>query len=63
MLRVVDDGVGPGAAAAGEDQTSFGLRLVHLLARQVRGEFELLARTPGTEARLTVRSLARPEGE
>ena len=63
VLRVVDDGVGPGAASAGDGQATLGLRLVQLLARQVRGEFELLPRSPGTEARLTVRSLSRPEGE
>jgi PAS domain S-box-containing protein len=63
VLRVADDGVGPGTASAGEGQTTLGLRLVQLLARQVRGEFELLARKPGTEARLTVASLARSEGD
>jgi PAS domain S-box-containing protein len=62
VLRVLDDGVGPGAAAGESNQGTLGLRLVRLLARQVRGEFELLPRSPGTEARLTVRSLSSMDG-
>jgi len=63
VLSVADDGVGPGGAGAGGAEATLGLRLVQLLARQIRGEFELVARAPGTEARLTVRNLARPEGD
>ncbi|HUO79907.1 MAG TPA: PAS domain S-box protein [Steroidobacteraceae bacterium] len=64
VLRILDDGVGLGSAAAGSDSPgTLGLRLVRLLARQVRGEFELLRRAPGTEARLTVASLSQAEGD
>ncbi len=62
VLRIIDDGVGPGSVVGSDSQGTLGLRLVRLLARQVRGEFELLARSPGTEARLTVHSLLQTEG-
>jgi PAS domain S-box-containing protein len=61
VLRLLDDGVGLGAGGGAESQGTLGLRLVRLLARQVHGEFELLPRAPGTEARLTVSSFAHTE--
>ncbi|HUO95642.1 MAG TPA: PAS domain S-box protein [Steroidobacteraceae bacterium] len=61
VLRVLDDGVGlPTGDRAPRDNT-LGLRLVRLLAKQVRGQFELLPRSPGTEARLTVSNLTHAE--
>jgi len=62
VLRILDDGVGIGASEVTDSQGTLGLRLVRLLARQVRGEFELLPRVPGTEARLTVHTLTQAEG-
>ena len=62
VLRILDDGVGLGGESATDSQGTLGLRLVRLLARQVRGEFELLPRSPGTEARLTVHTLTQAEG-
>ena len=62
VLRLLDDGVGFGVGRTAESQGTLGLRLVRLLARQVHGEFELLPRAPGTEARLTVHSFAHGEG-
>jgi PAS domain S-box-containing protein len=61
VLRLLDDGVGFGVGRTAESQGTLGLRLVRLLARQVHGEFELLPRSPGTEARLTVHSFAHSE--
>ena len=57
VLRILDDGVGMGPNVAADGEGTLGLRLVRLLTRQVQGDFELLRRSPGTEARLTVRSL------
>jgi two-component sensor histidine kinase len=47
-LAVRDDGVGLDATETSAD--GFGVVLVELLARQLRGEFELAAATPGVEA-------------
>ena len=42
-----------------ENASSLGLRLIRSLARQVDGQFELLPRERGTEARLKI-PMARP---
>jgi PAS domain S-box-containing protein len=62
VLRLVDDGVGLDAHGVDPPQETLGLRLVRLLAGQLGGEFELLSRQPGTEARLTVPNLAHGMG-
>ncbi|MBS0395139.1 MAG: PAS domain S-box protein [Proteobacteria bacterium] len=54
-LSLLDDGVGaPGGAG---ESSGFGLRLIHLLARQLGGEFELVPLARGTQARLRVPAL------
>ncbi len=54
VLKVIDDGVGIAPGKADADAKSLGLRIIRLLSRQIDSRFELLARNPGTEARLTV---------
>ncbi|MBS0375849.1 MAG: PAS domain S-box protein [Proteobacteria bacterium] len=62
VLRLIDDGVGLGAPGGEPPHETLGLRLVRLLAGQLGGEFELVARQPGTEACLTVPNLAHGMG-
>lgn len=51
-LVVRDDGAGPRNEGTYARSNSLGLRLVHTLARQMDGTFEIRAAHPGTEARL-----------
>lgn len=51
-LCVEDSGVGVSSDLDVRTSRSLGLKLVGLLARQVRGSFELLRANPGTSARL-----------
>jgi PAS domain S-box-containing protein len=53
LLQVQDDGVGLSADLDVTATRSLGLRLIRSLTRQLDGQFELLAKHPGTEARLT----------
>ena len=53
VLRVSDTGVGvPDGVQAGGDG-SLGLRLVRVLARQIRGSFDFRPSASGTDAQLT----------
>jgi len=52
MVLLADDGIGLDPAIAPEASRSLGLRLIHMLARQLGAEIEIQSR-PGTEVRLT----------
>lgn len=53
-LSVTDSGIGIPEELVIENCHTLGLRLIRSLSRQVDGRFELLRRSPGTEARLTL---------
>lgn len=55
LLRVADNGVGLRPDLDVEASPTLGLRLIRSLTRQIDGEFELVRREPGTEARLKVK--------
>ncbi|HEY2713436.1 MAG TPA: PAS domain S-box protein [Chthoniobacterales bacterium] len=52
LLQVADDGAGFDADVETLSAGSLGLRLIQALTRQLDGEFELVNKSPGTEARL-----------
>jgi two-component sensor histidine kinase len=53
VMAVRDDGVGLPAEFDLSAPTTFGLRLMKMLARQLDGTLEMSRATPGTEVRLT----------
>ncbi len=55
LLSVADDGVGLRTDLVVEESPTLGLRLIRSLTRQVDGEFTLVRRPAGTEARLKVK--------
>jgi len=57
MLLLADDGIGLETGRDPEASRSLGLRLIHMLARQLGGELEIQSRS-GTEVRLSFTTAA-----
>ncbi|MFN3667672.1 MAG: sensor histidine kinase [Brevundimonas sp.] len=60
VLTVTDDGIGLPAEFEAGRSSSLGLRIVHSMARQLGGRFEIADRNPGVTSRLVFPALDEP---